>query len=63
MRIIFFAGGTLGHIMPCVTIIKEIKKQYPSAFIILVSTYKDDKYIITKDNSIDKTYYLESYKL
>ena len=26
MRIIFFAGGTLGHIMPCVTIIKEIKK-------------------------------------
>lgn len=63
MRIIFFAGGTLGHIMPCVTLIKEIKKQYPSSFIILVSTYKDDKYIITKDTSIDKTYYLESYKL
>ena len=46
MRIIFFAGGTLGHIMPCVTLIKEIKKQYPSSFIILVSTYKDDKYIV-----------------
>lgn len=63
MRIICFAGGTLGHIMPCITLIKEVKKKYPSTYVILVATNKDEKYEVTKDNCIDKTYYIESYKL
>ena len=60
---IFFTGGTLGHIMPCVTLIKEIKKRYKDIYIMVVATTKDTNYEILKSKEIDKIIYLECYKL
>lgn len=62
MRICLFTGGTLGHIMPCVVLIKEIKKRYKDTYIILVSTTKDKDYEILKSDAIDKNYYIDCFK-
>ena len=62
MRICFFTGGTLGHIMPCVVLIKEIKKRYKDTYIILVSTTKDKDYKKLKSDAIDKNYYIDCFK-
>ena len=62
MKIICFTGGTLGHIMPCVMLIKEIKNRYKNNRIIVVSTTKDKSYEILNIKEIDKIYYIESSK-
>ncbi len=62
MRVCLFTGGTLGHIMPCVVLIKEIKKRYKDTYIILVSTTKDKDYEILKSDAIDKNYYIDCFK-
>lgn len=62
MRIVCFTGGTLGHIMPCVVLIREIKKRYPTSYIIVVATSKDSSYEVLKDNCIDKVYYIDCSK-
>lgn len=62
MRIICFAGGTLGHIMPCVILIKEIKKRYPKCHIVLVATSKDKNYEVLKSKDIDNSYFINSSK-
>ena len=46
---IFFTGGTLGHIVPCVTLIKEIKKRYKNIYVMVVATNKDKEYEILKE--------------
>lgn len=59
MNICFCAGGTLGHINPAITLINEIKNDNR---IIFVTTKKDEKYDIIKNNkNIDNIYYLEAY--
>lgn len=63
MKMIFFTGGTLGHIMPCVMLIKEIKKRYKDIYIFVAATIKDKNYEILKTKEIDEIIYLECYKL
>ena len=62
MRIICFTGGTLGHIMPCVTLIKEIKKRYQECYIVVVSTNKDSDYEVLKIKEINQIYFVKSSK-
>lgn len=62
LKIICFTGGTLGHIMPCVTLIKEIKKRYIESYIVVVATSKDIGYEVLKIEEIDKIYFIESSK-
>lgn len=63
MKIVCFTGGTLGHIMPCVTLIKEIKKRYKDVYIIVCATLKDSSYEVLKTKEIDKVYYIECSKI
>ena len=62
LKIICFTGGTLGHIMPCVTLIKEMKKRYIESYIVVVATSKDIGYEALKIEEIDKIYFIESSK-
>lgn len=63
MKIVCFTGGTLGHIMPCVTLIKEIKKRYKNVDIIVFATTKDTSYEVLKSSEINKVYYIECSKI
>ena len=60
---IFFTGGTLGHIVPCVTLIKEIKKRYKNIYVMVVATNKDKEYEILKAKEINELVFLDCYKL
>lgn len=62
MRIIFFTGGTLGHIMPCITLIKEIRNRFKDCYIVLVATSKDKSYDVFKTKDINQIYFIESSK-
>ena len=63
MKIVCFTGGTLGHIMPCVILIKEIKKRYNDVQVIVCATSKDTSYEVLKSEKIDKVYYIECSKM
>ena len=63
MKIVCFTGGTLGHIMPCVILIKEIKKRYDDVQVIVCATSKDISYEVLKSEKIDKVYYIECSKM
>lgn len=63
MKIVCFTGGTLGHIMPCVILIKEIKKRYNDVQVIVCATSKDISYEVLKSEKIDKVYYIECSKM
>ena len=57
-RIIFACGGTLGHIMPAITMAHMIKEESEKTEIVFIMTSKDEKYeFIKKDHYIDKIYY------
>lgn len=56
-NIAFCAGGTLGHINPAISFINSVKDE--NTRIIFITTKKDKKYDLIKNNqNIDKTYYL-----
>ena len=53
MKILFTGGGTAGHIMPIVAIIREIKKAYPSPAVKLYYFGPKHKYgtvLLSKEN-------------
>lgn len=62
MKMIIFTGGTLGHIMPAIVLIKEIKKRYQDSYIVVVATSKDQDYEIFRTKDIDKIYFLNASK-
>lgn len=62
MKLVCFTGGTLGHIMPCIMLIKEIKKRYQDVSIIVCVTVKDKSYDVLKIKDIDKIYYIDCKK-
>lgn len=60
MQIIFACGGTLGHIMPAVSIAHIIKEKDKNTNIIFIMTTKDEKYEFLKNDScIDRIYYFD----
>ena len=62
MVIAFSGGGTLGHITPALSFIKEIKSRSKNTKIIFIATFKDKQYDILKNNlDITKIYYLKAY--
>lgn len=61
MRIIFFAGGTLGHITPAIYLVNQIKQRYPNSYIIFAATNKDKSYEIINHSKCDKVIYFECY--
>lgn len=61
MRIIFFAGGTLGHITPAIELVNQIKKRYSKSYIVFVATIKDKSYEIINNSKCDKVMYFECY--
>ena len=63
MKLIVFAGGTLGHICPAVEIIKQIKNKYSNVYIIFVATEKDKNYQIIKNCISDEIKFLECYSI
>lgn len=48
--------------MPCVTLIKEIKKRYNDIYIVVVATSKDSSYEVLKIKEIDRIYYINCFK-
>lgn len=59
-RIIFACGGTLGHIMPAITMAHMIKEDCIKTKIVFIMTSKDEKYeFIKKDPHIDEIYYYD----
>ncbi len=59
-RIIFACGGTLGHIMPAITMAHMIKEDGIKTKIVFMMTTKDKKYeFIKKDPNIDEIYYYD----
>ncbi len=59
-KIIFACGGTLGHIMPAISLAHLIKEDNSQTEIVFMMTTKDEKYdFIKKDTFIDKIYYYD----
>ncbi|MBQ8293591.1 MAG: UDP-N-acetylglucosamine--N-acetylmuramyl-(pentapeptide) pyrophosphoryl-undecaprenol N-acetylglucosamine transferase [Bacilli bacterium] len=57
---IFACGGTLGHIMPAISMAKEIKKKKPLSKIIFIMTIKEKKYQVINDcKEIDEKMYFD----
>ena len=63
MKLIIFAGGTLGHISPAVELIKLIKNKYQNVYIILVATKKDKNFQIIKNCVCDEKLFIECYSI
>ncbi len=56
--IVFACGGTLGHIMPAISMVKDIKKIYPQHKIVFIMTVKEKQYeFINNNKDIDYIYY------
>lgn len=55
-------GGTLGHIYPGLSIIKELRKKNQNITkVIFITTLKDQKYDLFKNqNLIDQTYFIDA---
>ena len=59
-KIIFACGGTLGHILPAISMIKELRKIYLKEKIILIMTTKEKQYeFINNNRDIDEIYYYD----
>ena len=59
-KIIFACGGTLGHIMPAISLAHLLKEEKKNVEIIFIMTTKDEKYdFIKNDSLIDKIYYYD----
>ena len=63
MKLIVFAGGTLGHISPAVELIKLIKNKYQNIYIMLVATKKDKNFEIIKKCVCDEKLFMECYSI
>ena len=63
MKLIIFAGGTLGHISPAVELIKLIKNKYQNIYIMLVATKKDKNFQIIKNCVCDEKLFIECYSI
>ena len=58
--IVFAGGGTLGHILPALSMASALKKDNPNNQIIFMMTSKDERYDFIKEKSfIDQIYYYD----
>ena len=58
--IVFAGGGTLGHILPALSMASALKKDNPNNQIIFMMTRKDERYDFIKEKSfIDQIYYYD----
>lgn len=56
--IVFACGGTLGHIMPAIAMVSDIKKIYPQHKVVFIMTIKEKQYeFINNNKDIDYIYY------
>lgn len=61
MTVLFSGGGTLGHIYPALSLIKEYIRKYHNNRIIFICTPKDKDYMgKIKTDGVDYIYYINS---